>query len=195
MKTINKKISYLLLLITILFLGCRTVQRITKDNNVKDISGDWNDTDYRTTSKELSEKLVYANWYNEFFIKNDRAPRIMMGYIRNKTSEHNITKIMNILTNNLESSLLETGKVIVSGNQALREQAALEGLTPGLRAALTQGENGSDFILVGEITSLEDVYNKREVRTYIISLSLIELKTGNKILIVSKDDIRKYIKN
>ena len=190
----NFKIINSLLVICFILIECRTVQRIKKHEDVKDISGDWNDRDYRTTSKELSEKLIYESWRTRFINKNNRLPKIMVGSIRNRTSEHNITKVMGILVANLERELLKTGEVIISGNKALRDEVAQTGLTPEMRAALSQGENGSDFILTGEITSLEDVYNKKEVRTYMISLSLIELTTGNKVLILSKDDIIKYIR-
>src|SRR3569832_2461324 len=107
MKNPLKRIA--LLMIVGLALGaCATkVERISPEE-VKDLSGQWNDTDSRLVSEEMINDVVSRAWLADFTQQRRRDPAVIVGGVRNLSHEH-----INVQTfvNDMERALIDSGKV------------------------------------------------------------------------------------
>jgi len=185
----------LICLLGLLASGCKTkVDRLETDK-VVDLSGRWNDTDSQLVSAEMIKDLQSKPWMATFTQKTGRVPVILVGPIRNKSSEHIETEAF---TKDLERELINSGKVrFVADSQeraALRaerrEQQTWSREETQKRLA---AETGADFMLQGSIKTIMDQEGKRSVKFYQVDLELIHLETNEKVWIGSKK-IKKFVK-
>ena len=83
--------TFLLIVIFLLIIGCtpsnQTVSRISVDE-VTDISGNWNDTDSKLVAEQMVRDLMYRVWISDFQMEYAQKPTLIVGTIRNKSSEH-----------------------------------------------------------------------------------------------------------
>jgi uncharacterized protein (TIGR02722 family) len=185
----------LICLLGLLASGCKTkVDRLETDK-VVDLSGRWNDTDSQLVSAEMINDLQSKPWMSTFTQKTGRVPVILVGPIRNKSSEHIET---GTFTKDLERELINSGKVrFVADSQeraALRaerrEQQTWSREETQKRLA---AETGADFMLQGSIKTIMDQEGKKSVKFYQVDLELIHLETNEKVWIGSKK-IKKLVK-
>ena len=75
-------------LILLLTVGCaRSVTRIEPGQSM-DLSGRWNDSDSRQVADKMIKDLLASEKYKEYSKQLGRKPTIIVGLVRNKTSEH-----------------------------------------------------------------------------------------------------------
>jgi PBP1b-binding outer membrane lipoprotein LpoB len=65
----------------------RSVTRITPETQI-DLSGRWNDSDSRMVADKMINDLFASERFKEYARENGKKPTIIVGLIRNKTSEH-----------------------------------------------------------------------------------------------------------
>src|SRR3569833_1763958 len=154
MKNPLKRIA--LMMIVGLALGaCATkVERISPEE-VKDLSGQWNDTDSRLVSEEMINDVVSRAWLADFPQQRRRAPAVIVGGVRNLSHEH-----INVQTfvNDMERSLIYSGMVqfvASSGErQELREERSDQDINASEEPRNAMGkERGADIMLKGDISS------------------------------------------
>ena len=105
----------LMLIAVIALAGCRTrVDRVAVDE-VIDISGRWNDSDSQQVSAEMISDISTRPWVEEFTVTTGQKPVIIVGTIRNKTSEHITT----------ETFAKDLERELARKDRALAETAAL----------------------------------------------------------------------
>ncbi|MFW6344265.1 MAG: penicillin-binding protein activator LpoB [Sediminispirochaetaceae bacterium] len=181
----------------LIITGCatssRTVQRTAADTQI-DLSGRWNDTDSRLVSEEMVQDLMNRPWLNNFRSAEGRAPVLMVGAIRNRSSEHIDT---NTFIKDIERELVNSGMVKFVAASDQREQIREERLdqqTQASRETIKRlgEETGADFMLQGNISSTTDAVEGRRVVAYQVSMELINIETNEKVWIGSKE-IKKYI--
>ena len=63
------------------------VSRVTPDTQI-DLSGRWNDTDSKMVADQMILDLLNSDSYKIYAKEKGRKPVIIIGSIRNKTSEH-----------------------------------------------------------------------------------------------------------
>ncbi len=168
------------LTVSILISCARSVSRINPDQQI-DLSGRWNDSDSRMVaqSKSLSKK-----------------PSIIVGLIRNKTSEHidsdnYIKKFELAIYNSNSADLVESDGF----RDKLRlERAEQQDFASNNTASKWGKEQGANLMLFGEMTSETDVYNKKRVVNYVTTLFLTDIET-NKRVWYGQEEIKKFIKN
>ncbi|MFP4180467.1 MAG: penicillin-binding protein activator LpoB [Spirochaetaceae bacterium] len=185
-------------LVSVLIItGCatssRTVQRTAADTQI-DLSGRWNDTDSRLVSEEMVQDLMNRPWLNNFRSAEGRAPVLMVGAIRNRSSEHIDT---NTFIKDIERELVNSGMVKFVAASDQREQIREERLdqqTQASRETIKRlgEETGADFMLQGNISSTTDAVEGRRVVAYQVSMELVNIETNEKVWIGSKE-IKKYI--
>lgn len=176
----------------ILFLaGCgsssRTVQRTASDTTV-DLSGRWNDTDSRLTAKKMVDGLLDSRWILRFDKENDRRPVVIVGNIKNNSSEHIQTKIF---SKDIERELINSGEVKFVASSAERaeirderdEQQQYSSMETAKRLA---NETGADFMLKGVISTQNDSFDGQSVKYYQVDLEMINLETNEKVWMDSK---------
>ena len=186
----------LMLIAVIALTGCRTrVDRVAVDE-VIDISGRWNDSDSQQVSAEMISDISTRPWVEEFTVTTGQKPVIIVGTIRNKTSEHITTETF---AKDLERELVNNGRVTFVASKfergELRDERqeqqtwAREETQKRLAA-----ETGADYMLQGSINMITDQEGKRSVKFYQVNMELIHLESNEKVWIGDKK-IKKYVKS
>jgi uncharacterized protein (TIGR02722 family) len=170
--------------------GCgssRKVQRTSSDTTV-DLSGRWNDTDSRLTAKKMVNGLLDSRWISNFKKENGRKPVLIVGKIKNNSSEHIQTKIF---SKDIERELVNSGEVkfVASSEERAEvrdersEQQQYSSMETAKRLA---NETGADFMLKGVISTQNDSFDGEAVKFYQVDLELIHLETNEKVWLDSK---------
>ena len=175
--------------------GCKTkVKRVGVDEAI-DLSGRWNDTDSQLVSAEMVGDLSGRPWIEEYTAKNAQKPVVIVGTVRNKSSEHIETETF---TKDLERELINNGRVTFVANSVERgelrknrkEQQTWSREETQKRLA---AETGADYMLQGGIKTIIDQEGKESVKFYQVDLEMIHLETNEKVWIGSKK-IKKLVK-
>ena len=175
----------------VLFLaGCgssRTVQRTSSDTTV-DLSGKWNDTDSRLTAKKMVDGLLDGRWIMNFNKENERKPVVIVGNIKNNSSEHIQTKIF---SKDIERELINSGEVkfVASSEERdeIREERSEQQQYSSMETAKRlANETGADFMLKGVISTQNDSFDGQAVKYYQVDLEMIHLETNEKVWMDSK---------
>ena len=196
MKKIQIVQLVLLLAVTLFISSCgssRQVSRIDARETV-DLSGNWNDTDSRLVAEEMVSDVVSRNWLSEFQIAKSAKPVVIVGEIRNKSSEH---INMSTFIKDIEKELINSGKIRFVATDEEREQIREERKDQGEFASDASmkkfyRELGADFLMSGVLSSINDKYEGEEVKFYQIDLQLINIETNEKVWIGDKK-IKKFI--
>ncbi len=184
-------ISKILIVSLILFLvGCgssRNVTRTATDTTV-DLSGRWNDTDSRLTAEKMIDGLLDSRWIDSFIDENKRKPVLIVGRIKNNSSEHIQTKIF---SKDIERELINSGEVkfVASSEERdeLRQERAEQQEFSSLETAKKlANETGADFMLKGFISTQNDFFDGEAVKFYQVDLELIQLETNEKVWLDTK---------
>lgn len=175
--------------------GCRTkVERVAVDETI-DISGRWNDTDSQLVSAEMISDLSSRPWIEEFTARNGTKPVVIVGPVRNLSSEHIATETF---TKDLEKELINSGRVTFVANpierSPLREERKQQQTWSSEETQKRlAAETGADYMLLGSINTIIDSEGKRSVKFYQVNLELIHLESSEKAWIGDKK-IKKYVK-
>jgi uncharacterized protein (TIGR02722 family) len=179
-----------------LFASCaRSVTRIDPNQQI-DLSGRWNDSDSRQVSQKMINDLLASDKFKEYTKSLGKKPAIIVGLIRNKTSEHidadnYIKKIELAIYNSGVADLVESGTF---RDKLREERAQQQDFSNPSTVAQWGKETGANLMLFGEMTSETDVYNKRRVVNYVTTLFLTDMET-NKRVWVGQHEIKKDIRN
>lgn len=186
----------LFILLTIILSSCgssRQVSRVDARETI-DLTGNWNDTDSRLVAEEMVEDVIRRNWLSDFQVANGKKPVVIVGEIRNKSSEH-----INVETfiKDIEKELINSGKIRFVASAEEREQIREERKDQGDFASDESmkkfyKELGADFLMSGVISSINDKYDGEEVKYYQVDLQLINIETNEKVWIGDKK-IKKFI--
>ena len=184
------------LLVLLLFVACaRSVTRIEPDSQI-DLSGRWNDSDSRLTAQKMVTDLLASDKYTEYAKMLGKKPVIIVGSIRNKTSEHidsdnYVKKIELAIYNSGVADLVESD----SFRDKVREERAQQQDFASAETVSKWGkETGANLMLFGEMTSETDTYGKRRVVNYMTTLFLTDMET-NKRIWYGQQEIKKDIRN
>lgn len=179
------------IVIILLVLSCQTtsnrVTRVSSDLET-DLSGRWNDTDSREVSQNMLSDLLSRSTIRKFSQELDDTPVIIVGRVRNLSSEH-----INVITfmKDLERELINSGevKVVASSSERVEirdereDQQAHSTLESANRLAK---ETGADLMLIGSISSIADQIDDTRVVYYQVDLELISLENNEKLWIGSQ---------
>ena len=188
---------YLFLLLLTLSGACnqRTVARVDPQKQV-DLSGRWNDSDSRMVADKMIADLLGSERFKESATAKGRKPAIIVGQVRNRTSEHidanaYIKKFELAIFNSGIAELIESGDF----RDKLRVERANQQDFASPETMKRWGEEtGADLMLFGEMTSETDVYQKDRVVNYVTTLFLTDMET-NKRVWYGQHEIKKKIRN
>ncbi|MCK5781794.1 MAG: penicillin-binding protein activator LpoB [Flavobacteriales bacterium] len=192
-----KKILFSIAIVTsILFTSCGKkieVQRVETDT-VADISGRWNDVDAQMVSKEMVNQMFEANWLNNFKQENGRDPVLIVGRVKNKTSEHINTEVF---TKEIEKACINSGLVEFVASSEERDEIRQERIEQQSNASMETtkqigNETGADFMLKGVISSIEDAVDGKKVVFYQTNMELVNIETNKKVWVGDKK-IKKFV--
>lgn len=164
-------------------LGCakRTVTRVTPDTIV-DLSGRWNDADSREVSTAMIQEALNAPWVTQWIEKSGRKPTVIVGVIRNKTTEH---IPVGTFVGDIERALVNSGQMSVvataAERQDLRSERADQWQNATEETAKKMGrELGADFMLGGSIESITDRQEGQSALYYQVDLTLLNIESNEK---------------
>ena len=178
------------------FSGCsasKQVTRVDADTTI-DLSGRWNDTDSRMVADEIIGDCLSHPWINDHGINAGGKPIVIVGGIRNKSMEH--IPVATFITD-IERAFINSGKVrtvsTASERGEIREERADQGEFAALETVKRMGrELGADYMMTGEINTIEDREGGDQVVFYQTDLTLTNIETNEKIWIGNKK-IKKFI--
>lgn len=181
--------------LTVLY-GCgssKTVSRVDPNTTI-DLSGDWNDTDSRLVAEEMITDVLSRPWLPEFKGDKKRPPDVIVGTVRNRTSEHISTTTF---IKNLEKELINSGRVNFVANKEERQEVREERADQQENASAEtmkkfQQEYGADFMLQGDITTIVDQEGGDKVKYYQVNMELVNIETNRKAWLGEKK-IKKFV--
>jgi uncharacterized protein (TIGR02722 family) len=184
-------------LILAIAAGCQTRQVTRVDPATQiDLSGRWNDSDSRKVADQMIYDLFESDSFKGYAKARAAKPVIVVGTIRNKTSEHidadNFVKKFEVVIHN-------SGVADLVESSEFRDQLRVERLEqqefadPATVKKMGK-EAGADLMLFGEISSEVDTYNNKRVVNYLTTLFLTDVET-NKRIWYGQNEIKKYVKN
>ena len=190
---------YLIILITaaaLLISGCATGPTVTRtaSDEVIDLSGRWNDTDSRLTAEAMVSSMLSGGWLERFSADEGRPPVVIVGSVRNKSSEHIDAETF---IKDIERELINSGRVTFVAAGAARDELRDEredqqsNATQSTAAALA-AETGADYMMQGVITSQTDAIQGKRATLYKVDMELIGLENNQKVWIDTKE-IKKLV--
>jgi len=192
-----KKIAVIFLLGILGLWSCSNTKKVARVDSSQqiDLSGRWNDTDSRLVSEQMIKDALSRNWLQNYVKEHDRKPTIIVGTVKNKTSEHISAETF---IKNIEREILNSNsaRIVQSGSarEELRKERGDQQDYASLSTIKKWGlERGADFILQGTINSITDSNKKQKLIYYQVDLELTDLESGEKVWIGNKE-IKKVVK-
>jgi hypothetical protein len=180
-------------MLLLLACGCATKVTRLEVEEVRDLSGAWNDTDSRLVSEEMVGDMLEHRWLPEH--RGSGRPAVIVGEIRNLSHEH-----INVQTfvADVERSVINSGRVDFVASRTERGEIREERKDQDLHAAeqtrkAMGQERGADYMLQGTINTIIDSSGKTQVRYYHVDLTLISL-TDNRKVWVGQKKIKQLVK-
>lgn len=178
--------------------GCsRNVTRIAPEQAV-DLSGDWNDVDSRLVAQEMIRQSFAGegdgNWAARYTRAHGERPTVIVGSIRNRSMEH---VPVGTFVRDLERAYINSGLVEVVASAPEREEVRderydqQEHAAANTRSRLSM-ENGADYLLQGDIQSIEDREGGKSIVFYQVDLALVDVQSNAKIW-VGQHKIKKFV--
>jgi uncharacterized protein (TIGR02722 family) len=191
-----KIIHWISLLAAVTLVACGPTRSVTRTavDTTEDLSGRWNDTDARLTAEEMIKDTLARPWLTRFVKAERRQPVVIVGLVRNKSSEHIQT---DGFVNDIERELINSGEVKFVASPAQREEirAELESQQSFASEATVKrlaNETGADFMMQGVITSTTDAVSGKKVILYQVDMELINMESSEKVWLGTKK-IKKVI--
>ena len=187
-------LSFIILLLVCISCA-RSVTRVDPATAI-DLSGRWNDTDSRQVADKMIQELLNSGRFKEYAQGAGRKPAIVVGLIRNKTSEHidaanYIKKLEMAIYNSAIADVVESEEF----RDKLRlERAQQQDFADPATMAKWGKEIGADLMLFGEMTSETDVAGNKRVVNYITTLFLTDISTNRRVW-YGQQEIKKLVKN
>lgn len=164
--------------------GCATtrVERVSPEK-VVDLSGRWNDTDSRLVAEEMVKEALARPWVDHFVKKRDKQPTVIVGTVVNRSHEH-----INVqtLTKDLERELTNSGRVLFVASKTEREEVREERQDQQTQSSeeTAKGlgkEVGADYMLKGNINSIQDEEGGTKVVYYQVTLEMVDIESNLKV--------------
>ncbi|HKZ37095.1 MAG TPA: penicillin-binding protein activator LpoB [Chryseolinea sp.] len=190
-----KRLSTIAFILFLISCQTRTVTRINPDAQI-DLSGRWNDSDSRAVADQMVQQLFTSEKFKEYIKESEKKPSIIVGLIKNKTSEHidaanYVKKFEMAIYNSNMAELVESEEF----RDKLRlERAQQQDFAEPSTVSKWGKEIGADLMLFGEMTSETDTYNNKRVVNYVTTLFLTDMET-NKRVWYGQQEIKKLVKN
>lgn len=164
--------------------GCtKTEVRRVGVEEVKDLSGAWNDTDSRLVSEEMIRDSLSGGWLKKHSRESKKPPVVIVGNVRNLSHEHINTRTF---VADLERAFVNSGDVDVvaskSEREGIRDERADMDLNASEESRKEMGkESGADYMLIGSINTIIDASGSEQVRFYQVDLTLVSMSDNRKV--------------
>ena len=180
-------------ILLVILAGCgapKTVERIETDTTI-DLSGEWNDTDSRQVSEAMIADCLNHPWIGRHTARSQgKSPVVIIGAIRNRSSEHIAVPTF---VNDIERAFINSGlvSVVASSNErgSLRDEKDDQSMFATPESTKQMGrELGADYMLMGQINTIEDREGGKQVTFYQVDLTLTDIESNQKIWLGQKEN-------
>lgn len=192
----NKILTYPLLLGLVLILGCSPAKQVTRvdSDTTIDLSGRWNDSDSRMVADGIIGDCLTHPWLTDHMVDASAKPVVIVGGIRNKSTEHIAVQTF---VSDIERAFINSGKVrtvsSASERGEIREERTDQGEFSAIETIKRMGrELGADYMMTGEINTIEDREGGDQVVFYQTDLTLTNIETNEKVWI-GQEKIKKFV--
>jgi len=166
------------------------VDRVDPEETI-DLDYRFDDEDARATYRKMVEDCLARPWIDRFTATHaGQAPFIVLGTVRNQTQDYIDTENF---TTQIQEELINSGRVRVKAQKQLRDELRDERLDtqyndPATLKAVAR-EINADFIMLGRIGDIKErsADGRTLVSYYQINMELIDLETGEKVWIDTKE--------
>ena len=167
----------------LMLTGCATEVKRVDVGEVKDLSGNWNDTDSRLVSEEMIRDSMSAGWLTRHEKKSKNTPTVIVGSVRNLSHEHINTKTF---VSDLERAFVNSGRVDVVASKEERQDIRDERVDQDTHASEASrkaagNEAGADYMLMGTINTIVDASGNEQIKFYQIDLTLVSTVDNKKV--------------
>jgi penicillin-binding protein activator len=174
---------FMIVAMSLALAGCATQVKRIGVEEVKDLSGNWNDTDSRLVSEEMIRDSLSSGWIDRHAKKHGSTPAVIISTIRNLSHEHINT---HTFVADLERAFVNSGRVDVVASkterEGIRDERADQDLHASEKTRKSAGnETGSDYLLTGNINTIIDAEGGKQIRFYQIDLTLISTTDNRKV--------------
>lgn len=176
----------------------QAVTRIAPEQAM-DLSGRWNDVDSRVVAEALIKQSFESPYGPNWAMRHAQAnggqpPIVIVGTIKNRSMEH---IQVGTFTRDLERAFVNSGIVQVVAsrderNELREERADMQDNAAANTRARTGSESGANYMLQGEIQTIEDREGGRSVMFYQIDVTLVDTQSNVRTW-VGQHKIKKYI--
>ena len=184
-----------MLLITLAGCGSKkTVERVEVETTI-DLSGRWNDTDSRQVSEAMIVDCLNHPWISRHTVGTQgKNPIVIVGAIRNRSTEH---IAIPTFVSDIERAFINSGLVSVVASAVergeLRDEKGDQSKFASLETVKAMGQElGADYMMTGQINTIEDREGGKQVTFYQTDLTLTNIETNEKIWLGQKK-IKKFI--
>jgi len=183
--------------VLVLVVGCSSIPSVKRIGveEVRDLSGRWNDTDSRLVAEQMIGDVLRRPWLSEFKSNKGRRPVVIVGSVRNLSSEHIET---GTFVKDIERELINSGMVKFVATSSERseirnERVDQQSYSTEVTANRLAAETGADYMLKGGIRTHIDAISGKQVKFYQVDLELMGLENNEKVWMGSKK-IKKFVK-
>ena len=177
--------------------GCGSGKKVTRldPSEVVDLSGRWNDTDSQQVAQKMIMDCLNHTWITQFTSSNGgKKPVVIVGSIRNRGMEH--IPVATFITD-IERAFVNSGRVSVVASPEERGELREERLDQRAHASLNTikemgQELGADYMMTGEVNTIEDREGGEQVLFYQVDLTLTDIETNEKIWI-RPEKLKKFV--
>ncbi len=163
--------------------GCSTEVKRVGVEEIKDLSGNWNDTDSRLVSEEMIRDSLSAGWLTRHEQKSKKPPTVIVGSVRNQSHEHINTKTF---VADIERAFVNSGRIDVVASKDERQDIRDERIDQDMNASEASrkaagNEAGADYMLMGTINTIIDASGSEQIKFYQIDLTLVSTVDNRKV--------------
>ena len=176
--------------------GCGGGKQVTRTDVEEqiDLSGEWNDVDSRQVSAALVAQITASPWVEDFAAEQGKKPYLIVGTVRNKTTEHIPVKTF---IADLERNFINGGRVRVVASADERDEIRGERADQqefSSEETMKQWglEKGADYMLIGELNALNDREGGDQVKYYQVDCYLVDLEDNTKVW-AGFEKIKKFV--
>ena len=169
--------------------ACGTKVQYGDPTAVETLTVDFGSTDLQSIAEKMVQSLLSAP-----VIQERNRPVLQVATVKNKTNEHIDTKA---ITDKIRTTLINSGKVEFTAADIRQE--VLDELEYQRQSGYVDSETrkpvgkqvGADFLLAGEISSINKQRGNTKDIYYKITLNLVNLETGLIALRKQRDRLRR----
>jgi len=199
----KKVIVGMCVVLSVFLSACSSAPKVARVSAATqtDLTGRWNDSDVRQVCESLIASAISSPridaFIKDYSARNRGAlPTVIVGTFRNVSSEHIDTRI---ILNLMRTAIINSGKLefVEGGNvrdEIRAERQDQQANASERTAASVANETGANFMLTGEVNSMEERADNTTVRVYFVKATITNIETNRIIWEDENNEIKKVIR-